>query len=112
MQARHAGRRAGEARNGGIGAVCGAGVGGAADGGALRGVGGAQRRGAGRGLQSSTFQLNLSRFLHKIHTEHPLIPSNTPSTPHTEFLNETPIQQKALAFSRKADECKPLGAGA
>jgi len=31
----------------------------------------------GRGLHSSTFQLNLSRFWHKIHPKHPLIPPNT-----------------------------------
>ena len=31
----------------------------------------------GRGLHSSTFQLNLSRFRHKIHPEHPLMPPNT-----------------------------------
>jgi hypothetical protein len=32
----------------------------------------------GRGLHSFTSQLNLSRFLHKIHPEHPLILLNTP----------------------------------
>ena len=30
----------------------------------------------GRGLHSSTFELNLSRSCHEIHPEHPLIPSN------------------------------------
>ena len=32
----------------------------------------------GRRLHSSTFQLNLSRFLHKIHPVYPLIPPDTP----------------------------------
>jgi hypothetical protein len=32
----------------------------------------------GRGLQSSTFQLNLSRFWHKVHPNHPLIPLDPP----------------------------------
>jgi ATP-binding cassette subfamily F protein 2 len=32
----------------------------------------------GRGLHSSTSQLNLSRFWHKIHANHPLILLNTP----------------------------------
>ena len=31
----------------------------------------------GRGLHSSTLQLNLSRFCHNIHPYHPLIPPNT-----------------------------------
>jgi hypothetical protein len=31
----------------------------------------------GRGLHSSTFQLNLSQFPHKIHPRHPLIPPST-----------------------------------
>ena len=31
-----------------------------------------------RGLHSSTSQLNLSRFRHKIHPEHPMILLNTP----------------------------------
>ena len=31
----------------------------------------------GRGLHSSTFQLNLSRFCHKMRSEHPLIPPHT-----------------------------------
>ena len=30
-----------------------------------------------RVLHSSTFQLNLSHFLHKIHCKHPLIPRDT-----------------------------------
>ena len=33
---------------------------------------------AGRGLHSSTSQLNLSRIRHKIHPKHPLILLNTP----------------------------------
>ena len=32
----------------------------------------------GRDLHSSTFQLNLSRFSHKIHPKHPLISPNSP----------------------------------
>jgi len=32
----------------------------------------------GRGLHSSTFQLNLSRFSHKIHPKHPVMPLDTP----------------------------------
>ena len=31
----------------------------------------------GRGLRSSTFQLNMSRFGHKMHPTHPLIPTKT-----------------------------------
>ena len=34
----------------------------------------------GMGLHSSTFQLNLSRFRHKIHPRHPLI---SPTFSHT-----------------------------
>jgi hypothetical protein len=33
---------------------------------------------SGRGLHSSTSQLNLSRFSHEIHPKRPLIPHNTP----------------------------------
>jgi hypothetical protein len=55
---------------------------------------------AGRGLHSSTFQLNLSRFRHKIHPEHPLLTPATPSTPPEQPLNAPPIQQKALTLSR------------
>jgi hypothetical protein len=37
---------------------------------------------AGRGLHSSTFQLNLSRFpRHKIHRKHPLLTPDTPQIP-------------------------------
>jgi len=32
----------------------------------------------GRGLHTSTFRLNLSRFLYKIHATHPFIPPDTP----------------------------------
>jgi len=32
----------------------------------------------GRGLHSSTFQLNLIRFRHYVYPKHPLIPPNTP----------------------------------
>jgi len=35
-------------------------------------------RDGGRGLHSSTSLLNLSRFWHKIHSQHPLILLNTP----------------------------------
>ena len=31
----------------------------------------------GRGLHSSTSQLNLSRFINKIHPKYPLLPHNT-----------------------------------
>ena len=37
---------------------------------------------AGRGLHSSTSQLNLRRFRHKNTVEHPLKPHNTPQHPH------------------------------
>ena len=40
-------------------------------------VGGGQEMLLGRGLHSSTFQLNLSRFWHKIHPKHPLLPPDT-----------------------------------
>ena len=62
----------------------------------------------GRGLHSSTFQLNLSRFWHKIHPRHPLIPPDTPYTPPRQPLTVPPIPQKALKLSRKVAECKPL----
>ena len=42
------------------------------------GDGGADGCGAkGRGLLSSTSQLNLSRFCHKMHPQYPLIPPDT-----------------------------------
>jgi hypothetical protein len=41
----------------------------------------------GRGLHSSTFQLNLSQFRHKTHPRHPLIPPNNPSTTPRQPLN-------------------------
>jgi len=37
-----------------------------------------QRSARGRGLRSSTFQLNLSRLCHKIYPTHPLIPLTNP----------------------------------
>jgi len=37
-----------------------------------------QRMDPGRGLHSSTSQLNLSRFCHKIHSGHHLIPPDIP----------------------------------
>ena len=66
---------------------------------------------AGRDLHSSTVQLNLSHFWHKMHPIHPLIPPNTPYTPPTQPLNAPPVPQEALTLSRKVDECKPLPAG-
>jgi hypothetical protein len=63
------------------------------------------------GLHSSTFQLNLSRFCHKIHPRHPLMSPDTPYTPLRQPLNVPPIPQKALELSRKVNECKPLHAG-
>ena len=36
---------------------------------------------SGRGLHSSTFKLNLSRFRYKIHLRHSLMPSDTSQTP-------------------------------
>ena len=61
-----------------------------------------------RGLRSSTFQLNLSRFCHKIHLTHPFIPPNTSSAYLEQPLHAPPIPQRALTLSRKMDECKPL----
>jgi hypothetical protein len=66
---------------------------------------------SGRCLHSSTFQLNLSRFWHKIHPEHLLIPPDTSSTLPKQPLNAPPITQKALTLSRKVDEFKPLSSG-
>jgi len=60
----------------------------------------------GRGLHSSTFRLNLSRFLHKIHPTHTNNPPRHPTPKQP--LKAAPILQKALALSRKVDECKPL----
>jgi hypothetical protein len=48
----------------------------------------------GRGLHSSTFQLNLSRLLSPIHQRTHRIPQNV------------------LTLSREVDECKPLAWGA
>jgi len=68
---------------------------------------------SGRGLHSSTFQLNLSRSdtkytLRVFTTYHPLVfhkhPPNNP-------LYAPPIPRKALWVSRKVDECKPLISG-
>jgi hypothetical protein len=41
----------------------------------------------GRGLHSSTSQLNLVQFRHKIHTTYPLMPSNTPRIPRKQPLH-------------------------
>jgi len=47
-----------------------------------RGCGCRPRRVPGRGLHSSTFQLNLSRFRHNIHPRHPpMPPKNSPIPP-------------------------------
>ena len=56
---------------------------------------GALCREAGRGLHSSTFRLNLSRFSHKIHPIHPLISPDTPYTPPRQPRNFPPIPQKS-----------------
>ena len=63
---------------------------------------------AGRGLHSSTFQLNLSRWRHRIHPVKPLIPPNTCYTAPQQSLNASPTPHKALTLSRNVDECKPL----
>ena len=54
----------------------------------------------GRGLHSCTFQLNLSRFGHKVHPGHPLIIPYTSQTFPKQPLNAPPIPQKALTLSR------------
>jgi len=68
----------------------------------------------GKGSHSSTSQLNLSRFRHKIHLEHPHTLLNTPrhllNTPST-TPTRTPIPQSALNLSPKMDEWKPLHEG-
>jgi len=72
------------------------------------------RTSPGRGLHSSTFQLNLSRFSHKIHPSNPLITPNTPDTSQTspkQPRNAPPVPHKALTLSRKVDECKTLWPG-
>jgi hypothetical protein len=45
----------------------------------------------GRGLHSSTSQLNLGRFWHKFHLKHPLTPANTSLTPPRQPLHAPPI---------------------
>jgi len=62
----------------------------------------------GRGLHSSTCQLNLSRSWPKLHAKHPLISRITSSTPPRQPPNAPPIPPNALTLSRKVDECKPL----
>ena len=69
---------------------------------------GLQRHGVWQGLTLVQFQLNLSCFdtKYRLHTpQYPLIPPKQPR-------NAPPIPQKALKFSRKVDECKPLVSGA
>jgi len=92
----------------------GAGAGGPAAQGAVRGGAGAAADGGvrGRGLHSSTFQLNLSHFSDKVHPRQPLIPPDTPYTPPRQPLNVPRIPQIALKLSRKVNECKPLVRGA
>ena len=62
----------------------------------------------GRGLHSSTFQLNLSRFRHNIPPTLRLFPPDTSYTLTKQPLNTPPIPQKVLTLSQKVDECKPL----
>jgi hypothetical protein len=54
---------------------------------------------SGRGLHSSTFQLNLSRFRFKIHPKHPLLIPDTPFIPPKQPLSIPPYPQKALTLS-------------
>jgi hypothetical protein len=63
---------------------------------------------SGRGLHSSTSQLNLSHVSHKAT---PYISPDTPLTRATQPLRAPPIPYKALKLSRKVDECKPLLSG-
>jgi hypothetical protein len=65
----------------------------------------------GRGLNSSTFQLNLSHFRHRVHPQQPLIIHHAPHTPHKQPLNVPHIPQKALTMTRKVYERKPLVRG-
>ena len=65
----------------------------------------------GRGLDSSSFQLSLSRFCYEIHPKYPLNTPDTAYTPPKQPLHATPIPQKALTFSRKVERCKPLAEG-
>ena len=53
----------------------------------------------GRGLHSSTIQLNLSRFCHRIYSKYPLIPLNICQTPPKQSLNTPPAPQKVLTLS-------------
>ena len=56
----------------------------------------------GRALHSSTFQLNLSRFSHKMHPRYPLVPSDNPLLlPNQPLSNPQmpPTSQKALTLS-------------
>jgi hypothetical protein len=62
----------------------------------------------GRGLPSSTFQLNLSRFRYKIYPTNSLETVHTSQTTSKQLLNATPIPQKVLTLSRQVDECRPL----
>jgi hypothetical protein len=54
---------------------------------------------AGRGLHSSTSQLNLSRVCHKKTPYTPKIPPNTPLTRATQSLRAPPIPYEALKLS-------------
>ena len=53
----------------------------------------------GRDLHLSTFQLNLSRFRHKIPPSQPLISPNTSSPSPKTTPTRTPYPQKALKLS-------------
>ena len=69
------------------------------------------RGSGGRGLHSSTSQLNVSRFSHKTHPTHPVIPPNISHTPPLKTAKGTPYTLKALTLNRKVNECKPLCGG-
>ena len=58
----------------------------------------------GRGSHSSTVQLNLIRFSHKVYSK----PPDTSYTPREQPLNAPPIPHKAPTLSRKVNEFTPL----
>ena len=60
------------------------------------------RSASSRGLHSSTSQLSLSRFRHKIHPIHLLIPANTCYTPPTQPLDAPRSPQNALKVEPKS----------
>ena len=61
-----------------------------------------------RGLDLFAFQLNLSRFWHKMHPKLPRPPRNTSQTPPKQPLTAPLVTQDALKLSRKVDDYKPL----